>query len=195
MKLALFDFDGTITTRDSFRDFLIFAVGKLKFLQGMIFLSPWLAMYVLKIIPNWKAKQRVMTWFFAGMKNNQLELIARKFATESLPKIVKKSALSRLKWHLGEGHRVIVVSASTEKYLKYWCEDNGIEIIGTRLEIENDLITGKFDGKNCWGPEKVKRIEKYLNLDDFEYVYAYGDSRGDREMLLIADESGFRNFQ
>lgn len=195
MKLALFDFDGTITTHDSYRDFLIFAVGKVKFLQGMIVLSPWLLMYVLKLIPNDKAKQKVMEWFFAGLTNNELEDIARRFAHEKLPSIVKQSALAEIKWHLQHGHRVIIVSASIEMYLKYWCKANGIEIVGTKLEVFNGKITGEFAGKNCWGPEKVERVKKYVKIDEFKYIYAYGDTRGDREMLLLADEAGYRNFK
>ena len=45
MNLALFDFDGTITNRDSFIDFIKFAKGNLKFFQGFMILSPILILY------------------------------------------------------------------------------------------------------------------------------------------------------
>ena len=195
MKLALFDFDGTITTHDSFRDFLIFSFGKVKFLIGIFCLTPILVTYLLKLVPNWIAKQRVIKWFFEGMSEEQINDLGKKFAIQKLPQIVKKSALEKLNWHLEQGHRVIVVSASMEVYLKYWCENHKIEIIGTKLELVNGVVTGQFVGKNCWGIEKVNRIKELVKLEDYDYIYAYGDSRGDKEMLKIANESSFRKFQ
>jgi HAD superfamily hydrolase (TIGR01490 family) len=195
MKVAFFDFDGTITTHDSFRDFLLFAVGTPAFLWGMIVLSPWLVGYVLKIIPNWKAKQRVVKWFFEGKTEEELDRIAKKFVTQKLNSIVKPSAMKKMLWHIQQEHKVMVVSASFELYLKHWCKQHDLELCGSKLEIIDGKITGKILGKNCWGPEKVERIKKIIDLEKVEYVYAYGDSRGDREMLEMANEAGYRNFQ
>ena len=64
MKIALFDFDGTITKEDSLIKFISFAVGEIKMLIGMVYLSPMLVGYKLKIIPNYKAKQYLFSYFF-----------------------------------------------------------------------------------------------------------------------------------
>lgn len=194
MKLALFDFDGTITTHDSFREFLLFIFGTKRFLLGLIALSPWLLGYVLKIIANDKAKKRVVDWFLRDMGRDEFDKLVKDFVQKKLNRMVRQSAMKKILWHLQQDHKIIVVSASFEDYLKVWCDQHQLEIIGTKLEWEDGKLTGKFATNNCYGPEKVKRIKTYLNLEEFEEIYAYGDSRGDREMLEIAQHKGYRVF-
>ena len=111
-----------------------------------------------------------------------------------LNKIRKKDALDKITWHQRQGHKIVVVSASMECWLQKWCTVNKVELIATRLEIKENKLTGRFATKNCYGPEKVQRIKAYLNLDDFNFIYAYGDSRGDKEMLELADNA-YLNFK
>ncbi len=194
MKLALFDFDGTVTTHDSLRDFLFLSFGSIKFLGKILPVSPWILAYLLKIADNQRVKEMVSVQFFKGMCTKEFESLARPFALEHLPKIVRPKALEKLNWHKEQGHRIILVSASFTDYLKYWCEEQEIELISTQLEIKDGHYTGKFATANCWGPEKVKRIKAEVNLEDYQLIYAYGDSRGDKEMLELAQEKGFRVF-
>jgi phosphoserine phosphatase len=70
----------------------------------------------------------------------------------------------------------------------------GIEIISTEIEISNNKITGKLSTANCYGPEKVNRLKKLLSMDDYSTIYAYGDSKGDREMLALAQHPHFKPF-
>jgi len=109
--LALFDFDGTITTHDSFRDFLIFFFGKWRFMLGCLRATPWLLAYLLRLINNQTAKQQVTRIFFAGMPQKEFEAQAKKFATGILNKIVRPAAIEKIRWHRDQGHRVILVSA------------------------------------------------------------------------------------
>ena len=192
--LALFDFDGTITTRDSYAELLRFIVGDLRFFAGLMVLFPILLAYKIGLIPNYKAKPMVTAWYLRGLTREKFEEMARRFVKERLNRLVRPTAMKKILWHLQQQHRVIVVSASFEDYLKFWCEQHQLEIIGTRLEWNNDQITGNFSGKNCYGPEKVERIRQFLNPDEFSEIYAYGDSRGDREMLEIAAHKGYRVF-
>jgi len=62
--LALFDFDGTITKNDSLLKFIRFAVGDIKFIQGLIALSPTLIAFKLKLMPNYEAKEKMLSWFY-----------------------------------------------------------------------------------------------------------------------------------
>lgn len=188
MNLALFDFDGTITKKDSFIGFLIYAVGFNKFICGMIKLSPFLLAYKFKIIPNWKAKEYVLMHFFQNWDKSHFNEIASNYSYEKLPLIVQKKALECLNNHQNERSKVVIVSASLENYLSGWCKKCNVELIGTRLELLNNKITGKILGKNCYGLEKVRRITEKYNLDKYETIYAYGDSIGDEEMLEIANE-------
>ena len=193
-SLALFDFDGTITTHDSFRDFLLFFFGKWRFMLGCLRAAPWLIAFLLRLINNQTAKQQVTRIFFAGMPQKNFEEKAKAFATGILNDIVRPAAVEKIRWHRQQGHRVILVSASFTDYLKFWCEQHGIEIISTRLETKDGVLTGNFATPNCFGPEKVRRIREVVDIAEYQTIYAYGDSRGDREMLAIAHEKGYRVF-
>jgi len=194
-KLALFDLDGTITTKDSFIDFMIYAVGYPRFISGGLVLLPGVIRYFLKKIKNDKFKEMVLTQYYKGWETEKFENLAQDYSRNQLPKIMKKVALDRISWHQKEGHRVVIVSASMRRWLKPWCDDHGLELISTELESRDGKITGKLSTPNCYGPEKVIRIKAFLNLDEYEFVYAYGDSSGDKEMLALAVEPYFRHFK
>ena len=193
-KIAFFDVDGTITRRDSFLDFIQFYKGKKKFYIGWLLLSPWLVLYKLKLIPNWKAKERVLTYFFKG---ESLEVFQQKgdtYALQRFPQIIRPSALQAMQQHLQDQTEVYCVSASAENWLQAWCHKNGMGLIGTRLEVLDGRLTGKIAGLNCYGPEKVVRIREELSVEEYDEVYVYGDSPGDREMLELAHHPHYRFF-
>ena len=187
MVLALFDFDGTITKKDSFLYFLIYSKGLFKFLILSVPLTPILILYYFKIISNNYAKQIVFSFFFKGLKKEAFQNLSNKFSEKILDSLVKKKAIKKIKWHKNNNHKVVVVSASMENYLFYWCDKYQLDLIATKVEIVNGCLSGKFDGKNCYGLEKVSRIKKKINLNEIKKIYAYGDSKGDYEMLELAD--------
>lgn len=194
MKLALFDFDGTITNVDSMLHFIEFCVGKKKFWLGLCCLSPILILYKLKIIPNDIAKQKFLAHYFKSYSEKELKEKAKNYSLTQIDKIVKANAIEKIKWHQQQGHEVVIVSASMQCWLKPWCDKHDIQLISTRLDFKNGKFIGKFATKNCYGVQKVKRIKEAFNLEDYETIYAYGDSKGDAEMLSIADTSHFKFF-
>jgi len=195
MILALFDFDGTITTDDTLLRFIRFVVGDVSFVIGLFALSPTLITYKLKLTPNYKAKQKMLSWYFKGYKQEAFKKVANEYSLNHIDKIIRPKAKERLQWHKDKDHKIVIVSASIDCWLRPWCEKNGFELIATQLEIKNDIITGNLLTKNCYGEEKVNRIKETYNLDEFDYVYAYGDSDGDKDMLKIADESFYKPFR
>jgi phosphatidylglycerophosphatase C len=192
--LSLFDFDGTLTRRDSFKDFLIFAVGIRTFLTGVVPLSPWILLYLLRVISNEKAKQRVFAYFFKGWSRERFQDIGQQFARERLSHLLRPEAAARLKWHQRQNHTICVVSASFEDYLKDWCDEQGLDLIGTKAEVKNNVLTGQFATANCYGPEKLRRVKERYELGQFQTIYAYGDSRGDKELLSAAHQKFYRCF-
>lgn len=188
MHLALFDFDGTITRRDSFFDFLLYTYGAARCALGLVLLGPMMARYLLKLVPNWKAKEAVFRYFLRGMTVEGLERAGDRYSRERLDAIIRNEARERIAWHRERGHRIIVVSASVDVWMREWCGRYGMDIIGTRLESERGRLTGRILGANCQGAEKARRIREALNPEDFEHIYAYGNSRGDAEMLSLAHE-------
>ncbi len=194
-NLALFDFDGTITTNDSLIKFIRFAVGDVKFIFGMILLSPMLTVYKLKLIPNYKAKQYMLSYFFKGMSEEKFLQVANEYSLNQIKTILRPKAIEKITWHKKQGHKIVIVSASIECWLKPWCDENNLNLIATKLEIKRNIITGKFLTKNCYGMEKVNRIQELYKLSDYDYIYVYGDSHGDKELLALGDESFYKPFQ
>jgi len=193
-KIALFDFDGTITKEDSMIKFIRFTTGNIRFSIGMIILSPMLMAYKLKLIPNDKAKQYMLSYFFKNMKKKQFLKLANEYSLKHVDTILRPKAMEKIEWHKKEGDKIVIVSASIECWLKPWCKKNDLDLIATKLEIKNDMVTGKFLTKNCYGIEKVNRVLEQYNLNEYDYIYVYGDSRGDKELLSLANESFYKPF-
>jgi len=194
MDLALFDFDGTLTRKDSFIEFIKFSKGRGRFFFGFLFLSPVLILFKLGLIKNWKAKELVLTYFFKGLTYNLFEEQCRQFALERIIEIVIPEAVNRLMERKSDSFRTIIVSASAENWIRPWSDQLGVELIGTRLEVLDGKLTGKISGRNCYGDEKVKRIKGVADLKIYDRIEAYGDSSGDHEMLNLATEKYYKFF-
>jgi len=193
--LALFDLDGTITTKDTFLEFIKYYHGNAKFYTGFLLTAPWLVLFKLGVIPNWRAKEKVLEYFFGNESQDSFMAKGMRFSDEVLPSLVKTDALAQLKKHQEQNHRVIIVTASAEDWVGRWCAVQGVEVLATRLQKINGQVTGKIDGSNCYGEEKVSRIKTHLDLSTYSEIYAYGDSSGDRPMLALANHPHYRFFQ
>jgi len=194
-KLVLFDFDGTITTCDTLAEFMIFYHGKVKYYLGLAALSPILASYIFKWMPNWKSKEYFLTWFLKGEKSAEFEKQCKAFAEKKLPQLIRPEALREIKRHQHEGATIAVVTASAENWVKPWCDQHNILCLATRLEVASDRLTGRILGKNCHGEEKVCRIREQFILTDFDKIIAYGDTSGDKQMLALAQEQFYKPFR
>jgi phosphatidylglycerophosphatase C len=193
--VAAFDFDCTLTRRDTLLPFLLLTLGAATVVRHAVVLSPTLAGYALGLIGNGIAKERVLVRCLAGMRMDELQNEGERFASYVLPGLLSNEAMQRLEWHKQQGHRCVVISASLELYVQPWAIKAGFdEVIATRLETREDgRITGQFSGANCFGIEKVRRLETLLGGREGYTLYAYGDSRGDRELLSSADHAYYRH--
>ncbi len=194
-NLALFDFDGTISKKDSMIEFLKFYSGKYKLYKAYVTHPFWLIAMYLGIIEKGKVKEKLWVYLLNNASSIEFAKKAEDFSLNILPKLLYDEAMKKIKEHKKIGDRVIVVSASAEDWLKPWCELNHLELLATKLEKFNDRLTGKMTGKNCKGPEKVNRIKEILDINNYNKIYAYGDSSGDKEMLAIANYPFYRKFK
>lgn len=193
--VAVFDFDGTITRRDSTAAFCLATVPARRLVPSLLRLSPLLAGYGLGLALRDKTKESLLTAFFAGVEDDELRDRASTWAARELPRLVRPAARERIRWHQRQGHRVVLNSAALTILLEPWARAEGIDdVLATRLEVCDGRLTGRLDGPNCYGPEKVERLRALLgDLADVE-LYAYGDSRGDRELLAAAHHPAYRPF-
>lgn len=193
--IAFFDFDGTITTKDSFLEFIKFYRGTKRFYFGFLLYSPFLIAFKLKLIPNYTAKQKILAHYFSGEDITRFQSQCDAFAGELLPKFFRPKALIEIERLKKAGVRVIIVSASAENWIKAWADKQNLELLGTRLEVKDNKITGRIEGKNCYGEEKVCRIKEGIDLDSYDDIYAYGDSSGDKQMLALARHGFYKPFR
>ncbi len=193
--IAFFDFDGTITSKDTLFEIIRFQKGPAALYAGMALLSPLLVMFRLKLISNHRMKETVLQFFFRNTPLDVFQQQCNDFCRLRLPALLRPKALNAIAWHQAEGHKVYIVTASAENWVAPWSETLGIPCLGSRLQINDGRVTGLLTGPNCNGNEKVCRIREAVHLTTFETVYAYGDSNGDREMLALAQHKGFRAFE
>ena len=99
MKIAFFDFDGTITKVDSTARFIRYLVGDSKFFIGILFLLPFILLYILNIISNNSIKQIIITYFFKGKSINEFKKHAEYFSLNMLEPLIRKKALKEIAWH------------------------------------------------------------------------------------------------
>jgi HAD superfamily hydrolase (TIGR01490 family) len=194
-SIALFDFDGTITTRDTLLEIIRYAKGDRAFLTGFALLSPWLITMKAGLLSNSEAKQKVLSYFFGGTPPEAFGETCEAFAGKKIPSLIRPAAMERIKEHQQNGFTVVVVSASPENVVEPWCRQHQLECIATRLEVKNQLLTGRINGNNCYGEEKVRRIRERFDIDSFGQIYAYGDSAGDKPMLALATVASYKPFR
>ena len=199
-RIHAFDFDGTVTTCDTLLAFIRFAKGDRAFLAGFLRYSPWLVLMKLGLYPNWKAKQRVFAHFFKGWTLTGFDACCRRFAATHAA-LLRPKAVEAIQAALAKGDTVVVVSASVDNRVAPFFrnlagkEPMAVTVLGTRVETDGGVLTGRFVGNNCYGEEKVRRLrERFPDRGEYELV-AYGDSRGDKELLAYADKGYFRPFE
>ena len=194
MSLALFDFDGTITSTDTWTPFMRFATPPARLVAGQILLAPIFVGYRTGMMSASTGRQLAAHVAFRGQRASTLRQRGIQYATPVLPATVRPEALERIEWHRSHGHDVIVVSASLDVYLGPWCEARGLEYICTTLEERDGRLTGRYVRGDCSGAEKARRIRERYDLDRYAHVYAYGDTAEDREMIDLAHTKCFRCF-
>ena len=208
-KLYCFDFDGTLTTSDTLLEFIRYAKGTSRFLMVFLMFSPLLVLMKLHLFPNWKAKQLIFAHLFAGMRIEKFDALCRDFA-EEYQHLLRPKGVTLVHEALVAGAQVFIVSASIDNWVRPFFKVRGLDgvrVLGTQIEVIDGRLTGKFKSNNCYGEEKVRRITEALSAPTFspastasfvrsQYeIEAFGDSRGDKEMLAFADKGHYKPFR
>lgn len=194
-KIAAFDFDGTITRKDTLIEFLRFAGGNARLYTVFALYSPLLVLMKLKLYSNQKAKEKIFAHYFKGMPIEQFDNLCRRFFEQKGQSLIYTDAKTQIAKHKAQGNEVVVISASIENWVCHFADAlRADKLLATQVEVQEGKLTGRFLTANCYGKEKVNRLLSVYPERNKYYLIAYGDSRGDKELLQFADESHYKQF-
>lgn len=193
--IVAFDFDGTLTVRDSFTAFLRWRAGPGGWALGLVKMAPALAAYA-RHRDRGLLKAASVAEFLQGVSRTDLEADAERFADGAWAKFMRPDALACWNdWGDRGAHRVIVTASPETTVARFARRLNADALLGTPLVFDaEDRVTGAFAGPNCRAEEKVRRLEAAYG-PGVRLAAAYGDTSGDTEMIAIADVKGFRAFK
>lgn len=197
MTIAAFDCDGTLIRGDATRRFLLELRGPIGLSSDLLSLTP--------LLLAWRLGRCSTDAFKQALVDRSLQATphqVRQRVLERLPSILiaqlRPQALSRLRWHQQQGHRCLIVSASPAPLLAPLARHLGVELIAT--DCRDPLDVGPdapfaLTSANCKGPEKLRRLAEHLGSQPVaDQLEAYGDSHGDRELLLASARPHWRSF-
>ncbi|MCH3982124.1 MAG: haloacid dehalogenase-like hydrolase [Prevotella sp.] len=197
-EVYAFDFDGTLTTQDTLLQFIRYAKGTAAFIGGFLLFSPLLILMKLHLYPNGKVKEKIFSFFFKEMEIRDFQACCDRFA-QVRKDLIRPQGWDVLQKAVNAHAIVIVVSASIDNWVRPFFNDfpeGSIRILGTQIEVINHRVTGRFLTSNCYGKEKVRRIQEILKEKREDYdIKAFGDSRGDQELLAYANTGFYKPFR
>ena len=192
--IVAFDFDGTLTVRDSYTAFLKWRTPLPAWLLGGVRLIPAAVAYLFDR-DRGRIKAAATKVFLNGVPRERLEDDARRFAALYSRRLLRSDAVIAWKRWRKERVRLVIVTASPDVVVAPFARGLAADgLLGTPLAYdERGRVTGAFASPNCRGAEKVVRLKAAYG-DDVQIRAAYGDTSGDAEMLAIAEEPYFRVF-
>lgn len=192
-KLYCFDFDGTLTYKDTMFMYLKFYDStkyRIQFLRHV----PLFILLKLKLAETEKVKKSFIGSILRGQSQEKIEQKSKQFFELHYPKIVRENALDFIKNIDRNNTQSLLVTASLDIWVKPFAEELKMELVSTRAEFKNGVFTGNFVGKNCNGKEKLVRIKEEINDSKYDKIIAFGDTSGDRPMLKWANEGHYQFF-
>lgn len=188
-RLSVFDLDSTLTLKDTYLDYLIGYLARRPLrLSRTIGLPVDTLKFKLGMRNNSWLKQRFLHAILGGVSRPEIDRYSDEFVDRLMLKGMRANMLQRLREVIAE-ERVILVTASFEFYVERLAEQLGIdEVISTRAEWVDDCLSGKLAGANCYGVEKLRRLDSQLGEQRAEWdIAVYTDHHSDCDLLQWAD--------
>lgn len=184
---ALFDLDGTITRSDTYLAFLLgFVVEHPRRLGRILPLPAAVGLHLAGRRDNTWLKAAFLRAVLGGLEREQLEVWTEGFLDRFLARRLRRRALEKIAWHRAAGDRLVLVTASLDIYAESLGRRLGFEdVLCTRTGVDGDgRLTGDLDGENCYGANKLKRVEAYLRTGAAGLpVTLYTDHHADLPLL------------
>lgn len=192
--LVLFDFDGTITSRDTLFEISKSSTSSFKYLLKIIRLLPVFLLMKLSWISAQRGKEKFLDVFFGRWSHEDFDQHCLSFCTNELPLIIRPKALEAIEKWKEKSADIYIVSASPVNWIHPWAKQYDITVIGTRLKQNPNKFIPTIEGQNCNYEEKVNRIRSEIDLSKYVQITAYGDSKGDLPMLNLAHQKHYKPF-
>lgn len=192
-KLYCFDFDGTLTYKDTMFMYLKFydpTKFRLQFLKHV----PLFILLKLKLAETEKVKKSFIGSILKGQTQEKIEKKSLQFFEAHYPKIVRENALDFIRNIDRDNTQSLLVTASLDIWARPFAEAFQMQLVSTKAEFKNGIFTGNFIGKNCNGKEKLERIQSEIGDSRYDKIIAFGDTSGDKPMLAWANEGHYQFF-
>jgi phosphatidylglycerophosphatase C len=155
--IVAFDFDGTLTTRDSFTAFLRWRTPPTRWILGGLRLVPAALSYI-GHRDRGRIKAAAVREFLRGVTRERLESDARRFAELHSRSLLRPDAVMAWKRWREERVRLVIVTASPDIVVAPFARGLGADdVIGTRLAFDaQGKATGAFASPNCRGHKRLR---------------------------------------
>ena len=192
-KLYCFDFDGTLTYRDTMFMFLRH-YNPVRFYLQFVLHTPLFILLKLNLMDAERVKKSYIASMLKGESRTRIEEEAQKFFTQNYPEIIRRNALDFLNNRDADHTESWMITASLDIWVRPFAQKFNMKLLATEAEYVDGIFTGKFITPNCNGNEKLNRIKSEMKGRKYDKIIAFGDTAGDKPMLNWADESYFRFF-
>lgn len=171
------------------RAYLAFRLARLSTLKRWIFLARFLPRVILYIALDFHDRHsfnKVFYHVYRGVESDALDRWAEE-AVESFwaPRLLPE-ALSKMRYHLDEGHQVVLISGGLEPILEPLARSLGVHaLVGVKPESHAGRLTGQLVCGALSGRAKSRAVQDTAGKlgISLSRSYAYADSIGDREFL------------
>lgn len=193
-RLVIFDFCGTLISFQTADRYVTFCVKRLqenRVVQNrhrLIQLMDKLRIFKIynRIFRGNNWRKRMILWQLKGVSFGICDQFARDYLEEELLPNVVVPVLEKLKEHLAQKDRVVILSGGYDIYIKYFAAHFGInEYVSSKIAFKNNRCLGKMDGKDCMRANKIEYIQPLLKGGA---TMCYTDSMSDLPILELVDE-------
>lgn len=187
-KVAVFDFDKTLITRDSFLPFLVFACGYVLVYEAVVEALARYAWRRVRRKPNESLRTFVKSFLLRRLLKGRSpeDLVDAVGKTQRWQKI-NEPVMQTLLDHHKNGDTIVIASGSLDLYLDELLEDIPHDaVICTNVGIKDGIITGEMTNGNCVRAGKAMRVKEWLETHGpFDESFGYGNIPHDLPMLNV----------
>ena len=184
---ALYDFDGTITSKDTT---VLLLVALLKLRPWRFFGLIWFLFRMFVASDNVSKqgyKNKAIGYLIKGLSGMRLSLALKDFKNK-VKFLYRPSVLTSIDQAIQDGCTVLIVTASPSFAISDCVSDLHVEVLGTEFEKKENIYTGLLKSKNCYGKEKVNRINEWATSKKIvlSVQSAWSDHFSDFDMLSLS---------